>query len=92
MGHTLNKRPAVATTIVALPCNFEVVREDLAVPPETKETVKQFSALLENAGVEIRQTLLRPGTNRIEFEIPAQDREAAQRALEVSGIVCRGLE
>jgi hypothetical protein len=94
MGHatTLNKRPPAATTIVAVPCNFEIVTEELAVAPETKETVRHFSALLENAGVEILETLLVPGANHIDFRINAHDRDVAQRALEASGIACRGLQ
>jgi hypothetical protein len=68
------------------------VNEDLAVAPETKETVKHFSELLENAGVKILQNLLVPGANHIDFAIHAQDRGAAQRALEASGIACRGLQ
>lgn len=92
---TLNQRPPVTTTIVAVPCNFEVVKVvngSLAVAPETKETVKHFSDLLNNAGVEILETLLVPGADHIDFRINARDRDSAQRALEASGIACRGLQ
>jgi hypothetical protein len=68
------------------------VTEDLAPAPETKETARHFSELLTNAGVGILETLLVPGSNHIDFRINAQDREAAQRALEASGILCRGLQ
>jgi len=81
----------VMATKITVTCKFKVLTDDLGATQKTKQTVREYSELLENAGVQILQTLLILTVNHIDFVIEASGLEAAKKAFAEAGISVSGI-